>query len=329
PLGHHAVNIFLHAVNVCLFYLLGLRICRARRDQAHGPGTADAGENTDQWPMICGMGSLALLFGIHPAKVESVAWVSDRKDLLCALFLLLSALVYMRRGSPERTRMMYGFSLLFFALGVLSKPVAIMFPCALFALGYFLEPADRSSRGLLMSIFRLIPFLLMSLAGGIVAGLVTLGGKPVSYLLHISLIEKALLPAYTLLLYLRNFFWPVSLTPFYAPPESLTIWVSAVVLGAAGVGLFFLRRMKVPLLLSFAAYAILLLPTIIGNRTGIQLWADRYSYIPGIPLFLLAGVALSQALRRPPWAGISPNRIRAFTGILVLFVMVAAGYVTR
>jgi len=150
PLGHHLTNILLHAVNAFLVVVLVLRLMEARKpasSPASGGATGDQGlqagklTSSHYSPLIVA-GVTGLLFGIHPIHVESVAWVAERKDLLCALFYLLSIMAYVKYAAnipqsakrrEHRANNIYFaftqramlFALCFFILALLSKPMAV------------------------------------------------------------------------------------------------------------------------------------------------------------------------------------------------------------
>ncbi len=153
PLGHHLTSVVLHAVNVFLVVLLAFRLIEAGRERM----SSGAPSLPDGQGGLIAAGMTGLLFGIHPLHVESVAWVNERKDLLCALFFLLSILSY---TLPERTSAESGasggggarpfgrhylLSLIFFLLALLSKPMAVSLPLVLLVLDWYPFKRIRSA----------------------------------------------------------------------------------------------------------------------------------------------------------------------------------------
>lgn len=172
PFGHHLTSIFLHSLNSGLVSLLAFRLIELAGDSSLSPDGPYLRQS--------GRGRIAafitgLLFGIHPLHVESTAWVSERKDLLCALFYILSVLAYLRHGrslsAKGRERKVlaylagghYLLSLLFFILALLCKPMAVTLPAVLLLLDWHpLSRFNRYSRpGVVL--MEKIPFAVLSL----------------------------------------------------------------------------------------------------------------------------------------------------------------------
>ncbi len=146
PLGHHLTSIILHAVNTALVVLLALKLLDIVREKSEEKASALFLNNR---AVLIAAGVTGLLFGIHPVHVESVAWVSERKDLLCALFFLLSIMMYvnavtrMGHGAEGKTVPMRALlsALCFFVLALLSKPMAVSLPIVLMILDWY--PLNR------------------------------------------------------------------------------------------------------------------------------------------------------------------------------------------
>ncbi len=154
PFGHHLTNIILHWINTFLVVLLVVRLVEIAsllnsphpplrpRGGAEGGGVIQPMESNSRFTLIAAA-TTGLLFGLHPLHVESVAWVSERKDLLCALFYLLSIMAYtsyLKRGWRHAYRQAgsrghYLLALCFFILALLSKPMAVSLPFVLFISG--------------------------------------------------------------------------------------------------------------------------------------------------------------------------------------------------
>src|SRR5512147_525564 len=139
PIGHHLTSVILHAVNAFLVVVLIMRL------QEIATGTTPSGQERsvlDEYGMLIAAGVTGLLFGLHPVHVESVAWIAERKDLLCAFFFFLSVLSYMKHaaemmrtagpGGPAPGR--HPGPIVFFVLALLSKPMAVSLPLVLLIL---------------------------------------------------------------------------------------------------------------------------------------------------------------------------------------------------
>jgi len=301
--GHHATNIALHAVNSLLVYFLCLRLT--------APRTAAT--------------AVALLFAIHPLHVESVAWVSSRKDLLCAFFWLLGLFAYIRYAARP-TRRGYSLVALAFVCSFMSKPVAVTFPAALLLLDYWPlarvsqdgTPFDRRQRLLLIA--EKIPlFLLAILFSGITILVQRSGGAmesmdPVSFGARVN----NALSAYAG--YVAHTLWPVGLyIPYPHPGESRPAWhgfAAAAFLFLITAALYAVRKRQPALLVGWGWFLIVLLPTIGLIQVGFQAMADRYMYLPLLGLLVIAVQLCADLSRAFP-----PQRaVRA-----VLLVLIAAG----
>ena len=264
---------------------------------------------------------VASIFGLHPLRVESVAWISERKDVLCTLFWLLTLWAYARhaQGALHRLRetkptaevvsapflrqvigrlsRFYFLALLFFALGLMSKPMMVTLPCALLLLDYWpLQRLNQQSLwGLLVEKF---PFFLLSIFVSLVtcvtqrdAGLLnpvvtgeaaSFGGRLVNALVSYGR-------------YLGKLFWPANLCADYPYPDhwpDLTILLVGLLLTGVTISAFVLHRQRPYLSVGWLWYLGTLVPVLGLVSVGPQAMADRYSYIPslGIVLMLVWGV---------------------------------------
>ena len=287
--GHHLTNIFLHATNALLLWLLLKRLTGLF------------------WP-----GALvAALFAWHPINVESVAWISERKNLLSGLFLILTVWTYLRHvEQPNPLR--YSISLILFGLGLAAKPMLVTLPFLLLLLDYwplrrigFDQPTGKViyQKQTWLLIGEKIPFFLLSLADCIItykvqetAGAVnSLGGTPIEFrLLNIPVAYGS---------YLAKLFWPTDLSVFYDFPTKLPIMAavcSTIVLGAVTFVAWQLRSGWRWLFVGWFWFLGTLVPVIGLVQVGSQSMADRYAYLPSIGLFLIMACGLNgQWISRP------------------------------
>jgi len=284
PGGHHLTNVLLHAANAILLFLV-LR-------QMTG----------SLWRSVF----VAALFAIHPLRVESVAWVSERKDLLSGLFFLLSIWAYVRYVR-QRSRARYGALLLFFALGLLCKPMLVTLPAVLLLLDYWplgRMPSAAESREKKFQILRtlvveklpLVGLALASCAATIVAQQVAM--QPLT---SISLPLRAGNALIAGAAYIGNMWWPSDLAVFYPLAfrditAARVIMALAVLLGISAV-VFILRRRRY-LVTGWLWYLIMLGPVIGIVQVGSQARADRYTYLPEIGLALLVTWAVADLTAR-------------------------------
>ncbi len=291
PAGHHLTNVLLHAATA-IFLFLVLRYLTGLF-----------------WPSAF----VAAVFAIHPLRVESVAWVTERKDVLSGLFFMLTVFCYAKAvmgGGREAARtdktaptlsrsLFYWLALVFFALGLLSKSMLVTLPFVLLLLDYW--PLTRLSscvpgsprsrfhawRGLFLE---KIPFLLLSAAAGVVTVLAQKDAiGSVQAFDFTSRIENALV---SYVAYLWQMFCPTRLAVFYPHPQNhLSLWMvglSGLVLFLISAGILAGRRRHPYLLVGWLWYLGMLVPVIGLVQAGDQARADRYTYLPQIGLYLLA-----------------------------------------
>jgi len=263
---HHLTNVFIHTLSTLLLFGVLRRIT----------GTC--------WQSAM----VALLFGVHPLHVESVAWIAERKDVLSALFWMLTLWAYSAYAArPGRGR--YLMALLVFCLGLMAKPMLVTLPVVLLLLDYW--PLRRGRR-----FVEKLPFFAASLASSIVAYVAHQRGGAVASLDVVPLatrIENALI---TYVIYILKTFWPTNLAVFYPYPlESLALpaLLSAIALVAVTVLVMHEAKRRPYLTVGWLWYGVTLLPVIGLIQTGSQARADRYTYIPmiGLSIALVWGIA--------------------------------------
>lgn len=301
PIGHHLTSNVIHSLNAMLVTFVCFRLidCAASR-QVDGTGVVTAVSERD---IVIAGTVTGLLFGIHPLHVESVAWVAERKDLLCAMFFCLSLLAYLgyadaRRHRSGRTSRFYMLSLLLFACALMSKPMAVSLPVVLLIVDWYPLGRIRSLRTLVSAVAEKAPFIVMSmvssvvtiLAEGVGRHIVPLGSNPVAV--------RLLVAADALFSYLRKMVLPVDLVPFYPYPRDVSLLSlkhlsSVIVVVGLTACLFFFRRRKLWLSV-WAYYLVTLLPVLGIVRVGMQSMADRYAYLPSIGPFLVLGLAAAR-----------------------------------
>jgi len=285
PAGHHLTSLWFHAFNGVLLLFLLRRLTGALWRSA--------------W--------VAALFAWHPLHVESVAWVSERKDVLSTFLGFLTLILYVRyvqMGEPTpseppgkppgllpafcRSRT-YWLACLCFALGLMSKPMLVTWPLVLLLLDYW--PLQRFQPGRAWPLLvEKIPFFALAAAGSITTfavqkitgAVVGLDSLPFGLRFENALISYCR--------YLFKMFWPVNMAVFYPHPKSWPLaWVALAGVFLCGVSfLFFLQRRRQPfLLMGWAWFVVTLLPVIGLVQVGIQSMADRYTYIPSVGILLM------------------------------------------
>jgi protein O-mannosyl-transferase len=345
PAGYHLTNILLHAANAVLFYFIALHLLRLSvpASPADGPSTP-----------ILGSAFATLLFAVHPLRAESVAWVTERRDVLSGFFYLAAVLTYLQYcGVPDRqagrTRNAPGWywaSLGFFALALLSKSMAMTLPAILLLLDAY--PLRRlggvgTGRCWLPStsvVVEKLPFFLLSLVAAYTA-LVALdhtthvtsgaGGSIPSTAeatVEVSPIDRVAISANALLFYLWKMAVPLRLSPDYhlPPPDGFETWpaliaVAVVLLVTAGVTVF--HRRWPALAASWVGCIVMLSPVI---RVP-EIAADRYTYLACTSWALLCGGGLASLWRYCQQRNIDA-RVRASLAGLALAVVAALSVLT-
>ncbi|HEV8272517.1 MAG TPA: hypothetical protein VGQ04_14500 [Chitinophagaceae bacterium] len=232
----------------------------------------------------------AIVFGIHPMHVESVAWVSERKDVLYTLFFLLSLIQYWRfLGQGKNKSLIYCF--LFFALSILSKPAAIILPFVLWSLDYWY---GRKFKGRVL--LEKIPFLLVS----IVFAVLTLNIQSKTAIASLDLYPlwtRFFFATYSAMMYIVRFFVPYPLSAFHPFPSTtrmpLPMILSPVFMLALLALVWFKRKNKL-LVFSFFFFMINLVLVLQLVSIGGTLLSERYTYVPYIGMAFIIGMLLDK-----------------------------------
>jgi tetratricopeptide (TPR) repeat protein len=285
PWGHHLINVLLHAANVVLVFFLLRQLTGAT------------------WRSLF----VAALFGWHPLRVESVAWVTERKDVLSACFGLLALIFYVRFAQQQGTRSKqqwtsislilssYCWSLFFFALGLMSKPMLVTWPLVMLLLDWW--PLGRVTgdgwqvtrvRGL---VWEKVPFLALAL---VMSAVTFAAQKYDDSVVSISALPFDARGANALVSYcryLKKLFWPSDLAIYYPHPGT---WPMGKVALAGGLlliitALCFAARRRHPfLLMGWLWFVATLLPVIGLVQAGWVAMADRFTYAPSLGVLILA-----------------------------------------
>ena len=342
PLGHHLTNVILHAVNTFLVVLLIKELLTVAGRTAINTGRS---EFLSERTILVAAGTTGFLFGLHPLHVESVAWVAERKDLLCALFFLLSIIAYTKyvgrlscEASPEKSsswsyRRHYLVALGFFILALLSKPMAVSLPCVLLILDWYPFNRIRSRKTLLTAGIEKLPFIALSILSSVLTILAQRAGGAIVSMDSAPLPTRILVGVRSLMVYLGKTVVPLNLSPFYPYPKDASTmsweYLVAIVLTIGITLLCLVMVKKQKLWLSVWSYYVVTLIPVIGIvQVGRQAMADRYTYLPSLGPFLILGLAVAWASRL---ANAVPQRrtiIKSMSTVLTLFVFVAMTYLT-
>lgn len=292
PWGYHLASLMLHAVNAVLVYLVARRLLSVALETAVDTRV--------------GAGLAALLFALHPQRAESVAWISDRGTLLCGAFYLLAVLSYLRGvGAPDCRRSIWwrAASLVAFAAALLSKGMAMSLPITLLILDVY--PLQRWRAGWRRVLVEKLPYCALALAGAVVAVWARSQGAEFTDYGSYGLAARIGLIAYSLSFYPLKLVWPADLSPLYEVPGHVSLLdarfliplVALLVVTSVLVGL---RRRAPAALAAWTHSAAFVAPVSGVVHSGVQMVADRYSYLAQLGFVVLAGYALVRllALRR-------------------------------
>ena len=304
--GFHATNVLLHAANTVLLFLVLLRMSKVFWASAF----------------------VAALFGLHPLHVESVTWVAERKDVLSTMFWFLTMWAYVRYSErPSVSR--YTGTIMLFALGLMAKPMLVTLPFVLLLLDYWplnrLPAANPKSEarnpkqiqiteiqntkqatsgrqqkaiGLLLE---KVPFFILSAVSSVVTVAVQRGGGSVIATGALSLWERVCNAAVSYVIYIIKMFVPVRLSVFYpymeGPGAIETIGAVVLLVCITVAVVVFSARGRKYLVTGWFWYVGTLVPVIGFVQVGAQAYADRYTYVPLVGLFIIAACGAPDLLR--------------------------------
>jgi protein O-mannosyl-transferase len=318
PRGFHLTNLLLHGLNAVLVVLLAEKLMRAAALELN--------------PSIRRAGAVlaALLFALHPLRVESVAWITERRDVLSCSFLLLTVLAYLRYVEADARRALWmSLTLVLYVLSLLSKAWGITLPAALLLLDLLVlrrraEPAPVAWKRLIGEKLLFVPW---AFAGAWLAAAAQGHGQAMLALEEHGALERVAQACYGLVAYPLLTLWPARLSPLYAleldvdGTRPIYLACMAVVLAVSAMLIVLRRRFPVTLA-AWASYAILVSPVLGLLQSGVQKAADRYTYIACIPLVLWASAGLAGWVQRVP-------RRRFATGAAALASLIALGTLAR
>lgn len=314
PAGHHLVSAFFHAVNSVLLFFLIFRMTGSF------------------WKS----GFVAALFAVHPLHVESVAWASERKDLLSAFFWILSIQMHVLYVQRSRTRY-YLASLALFLVGMMAKPMVVTLPFVLLILDWWPlnrfmgrrdEPLVESTPSARFSgtpfrqiLMEKIPFFIISAIGCLVTLYAQEKGGALSPLSAFPLSARIANAFDAYCTYLVKTIYPVDLAVIYplptagSPTESITC---IALFAALTLAVLWQGRHRPYLLCGWLIFCGTLVPVIGLVQAGVQSMADRYTYLPLIGLFIIFAWGLEQLTRRVDKKSVI---LCVITGITILYVI--------
>ena len=287
PAAHHFTNVLLHSIATILLFLIFWGMTRGLWQSAF----------------------IAAVFAVHPLHVESVAWIAERKDVLSAVFFLLTIAAYVFYALwPSVLR--YLLMSILFACGLMAKPMLVTLPFVLLLLDYWplrrfdhlntAGPApairDVQKRSGKWLVLEKIPLFILSVAAS--AAAIVTQERSINLIRQMSLASRIENSFVSLLIYLRQTVWPRNLAAFYPYPESgVSTWeviLAISVFASITTAAFVLRNDKPYILTGWLWFAGMLIPVIGIVQVGIQAHADRYNYLPQIGLSLIVAWAITE-----------------------------------
>jgi tetratricopeptide (TPR) repeat protein len=278
--GHHLTNVVLHTIAIVLLFLTLRQMTGALWRSAF----------------------VAAVFAVHPVHVESVAWISERKDVLSAVFFMITLGLYVRYVRfPSMKRYLAVASS--FALGLMCKSTLVTLPLVLLLLDYwplgrFQKSEVRRQKSVIRGlVVEKIPLFALSAAAAGVT--VWAHEKSIIQIERLPFMWRVGNGLVTYLTYIKQMIWPARLAVFYPHPgNTLPVWqigLAIVVLGMVTAGAIALRHERPYLVTGWFWYLIMLLPVIGLIQVGSQGHADRYTYLPQIGLYVLLAWAATDA----------------------------------
>jgi tetratricopeptide (TPR) repeat protein len=329
PLGHHLSNVLLQAAAAILLFLALRRL------------------TGNLWPSAF----VAAVFAIHPLRVESVAWISERKDVLSGVFFMLTLLAYARYARSERSSPgRYVTVVVLFALGLMCKPTLVTLPFVLLLLDYWplgrmqraegKEQRHQAQRSRVTSAFQCfsgsaferwpavrglvvekVPLFVLSAASCVATVLAQRRAFETD--LKLTFLERAANAVVSYVTYLGQMFYPANLAVLYPYPEGKLalpeVLLAALLLLIISVLVFLWRRKYPFLLVGWLWYLGMLIPMIGLVQVGTQARADRYTYLPQIGLYLLVTWGAMELLARWRFG----RQVSAISALLAITVLTA------
>ena len=301
--GYHLTSLLLHAANAVVVFALLRCLLASAGGGRWAVGDGQRASDADLVALAAGIG--ALVFAVHPLRVESVAWATERRDVLSGLFFFSSILEYVRSRGAAHERRGYLVSLALFACALLSKATSMTLPAVLLVINAY--PLRRiggdagwKSAAAKRVYLELVPFAVLALA---TAGLSIVALHPPTQL---GAAAKIAVSAYSLMFYLLKEVVPVHLSPLYempqhpppnpAEPRFIVSYVFVVVVIAAlGIGF---RKRWWGFLAAAMAFVLISLPMLGAVQNGPQIAADRYAYHAAPALAALVAAGALWLLRR-------------------------------
>ncbi len=299
PTGYHLTSLLLHAANAVLLFVLLGQLWAAAPGGTAGRGRAEG---------VLAASLAALLWALHPLRVESVAWATERRDVLSGLFYLSALIAYLqlqRAGSGRGRLAALAGALVCLLLSLLSKAWGITLPLVLLALDVYplrrLSWRDNAPGAVSRVLREKAPFFLLAAAGALVALVAQHQSHALRTLQDHGPLGRLMQASYGMAFYVGKVVMPLALSPLYPLDSPMDPLAPVHVLCAAGVvllsgALVYLRHRAPWAAAAWLCYVLIALPVLGLAQSGPQIAADRYTYLATLPFAALAGAGLRAAL---------------------------------
>ncbi len=275
PFNYHLENVIFHVLNTILVFFFIFLLTRRNLLMA---------------------AIVSLFFGIHPMHVESVSWISERKDVLYVFFFLAGIITYLRYSESKKISW-YIFTLLLFVFSCLSKAMAVVFPVILLLIDYL-----KNAKWTKQLVLEKIPFLLLSLLIGIIA-IKAQVGTAIDSMTTFSFFQRLLFVSYGAVMYIVMLFLPVKLSAFYPNPFanaggniSPMFYISPfILLLIIGAVIYFFRKKQKKIVFGLLFYFVSVALVLQFIKVGMAIMADRYSYLSYIGLLFVVAYVVNKA----------------------------------
>jgi tetratricopeptide (TPR) repeat protein len=302
---HHWENLFLHVINALFLFMFLLRTTGA----------------------VVRSGLVAALFALHPLHVESVAWISERKDVLSTLFFLLTLLAYATYVRKPITRW-YLVVIFLLVMGLMVKPMLVTLPFVLVLLDFWplrrVDPSTLERTAFVKLLVEKLPLLVLAIGSSVITLLVQRQGGAVNTLVQTPLDLRLSNVLVSYVKYMGNMVWPADLAVFYPMPQAIPLWQPVCAFMVLGAITFYALKaaQRYPYLpVGWFWYLGTLVPVIGIVQVGAQGMADRYTYLPLTGLFIVFA-----------WGGydllVRGAQKRGATTILITVMLLALGTAT-
>lgn len=307
PSGHHLTSIIFHAINTFLFTILVIELLKIKKSVSFM--MPDKGSKQFFIISVIAGTTAGLFFGLSPLRVESVVWISERRDVLFLFFGLLSIIFYLKyyksiKNQSENLKgriTFYLLSLIFFSAGLMSKSMIVTLPFILLLIDWY--PLERFSpeKQRLRWQFVLLektPFFLLSIVLAIITYTAQSSANAVYGLVHMPMLVRVLISFKACTFYLIKSIFPKDLAPLYLIKEtnlnvfSYQYLVPIIILIIITAFCFIVAKRTRLFLVVWSFYLLTLLPVIGFVQVGNQFAADRYTYLPGLGIALLFGLGV-------------------------------------